>query len=83
MDQMISGEDFERTIQNFDSNFSRQLMDLLEKLTHYSSIDCEHQMLNIIARLDHNGFYTTQLETKAAQGQSVRILYQLFGSVPY
>ncbi|KAK2565111.1 Gamma-tubulin complex component 2 [Acropora cervicornis] len=66
VDQMISGEDFERTIQNFDNNFSLHLMDLLEKLSHYSTIDCEHQMLNIIARLDHNGFYTAQLEKKAA-----------------
>ena len=63
---MISGEDFERTIQNFDSNFALHLMDLLEKLSHYSTIDCEHQMLNIIARLDHNGYYTAQLEKKAA-----------------
>ena len=68
VDKMISGEDFERTIQNFDSNFSLHLMDLLEKLSHYSTIDCEHQMLNIIARLDHNGYYTAQLEKKAAEG---------------
>jgi len=67
---MISGEDFERTIQNFDSNFSLHLMDLLEKLSHYSTIDCEHQMLNIIARLDHNGYYTAQLEKKAAEGET-------------
>ena len=63
---MISGEDFERTIQNFDNNFALHLMDLLEKLSHYSTMDCEHQMLNIIARLDHNGYYTAQLEKKAA-----------------
>lgn len=67
VDQMISGEDFERTIQNFDNNFSRHLMDLLEKLSHYSTTDCEHQMLNIIARLDHNGYYTAQLEKYVAQ----------------
>ena len=67
---MISGEDFERTIQNFDRNFSLHLMDLLEKLSHYSTIDCEHQMLNIIARLDHNGYYTAQLEKKAAEGET-------------
>lgn len=70
MDEMISGEDFERTIQNFDSNFSLHLMDLLEKLSHYSTMDCEHQMLNIIARLDHNGYYTAQLEKKAAEGET-------------
>ena len=67
---MISGEDFERTIKNFDNNFSLHLLDLLEKLSHYSTTDCEHQMLNIIARLDHNGYYTAQLEKKAAQGET-------------
>jgi len=67
---MISGEGFERTIQKFDNNFSLHLMDLLEKLSHCSTMDCQHQMLNIIARLDHNGYYTAQLEKKAAaQGE--------------
>ncbi|PFX19929.1 Gamma-tubulin complex component 2 [Stylophora pistillata] len=70
VDQMISGEDFERTVQNFDNNFSRHLMDLLEKLSHYSTTDCEHQMLNIIARLDHNGYYTAQLEKYVAEESS-------------
>ena len=74
---MISGEDFERTIQNFDRNFSLHLMDLLEKLSHYSTIDCEHQMLNIIARLDHNGYYTAQLEKKAAEGETSFFLITL------
>ena len=68
VDEMISGEDFERTILTFDHNFSKHLLELLEKLSHYSTTDCEHQMLNIIAKLDHNGYYTTQLERRAAQG---------------
>ena len=70
MDQMISGEDFERTIQNFHYNFSRYLLELLDKLSHYSTMDCEHQMLNIIARLDHNGFYTSELERRASLSAS-------------
>jgi len=38
-------------------------------------MDCEHQMLNIIARLDHNGYYTAQLEKKAAaQGEDASAL---------
>jgi gamma-tubulin complex component 2 len=73
MSQMMSGGDFESTIQNFDANFSRHLLDLLERLSHYSTTDCEHQMLNIIARLDHNGFYTAQLEKRAAEGKDVFI----------
>ena len=68
VDEMISGEDFERTILTFDHNFSKHLLELLEKLSHYSTTDCEHQMLNIIAKLDHNGYYTAQLERRAAQG---------------
>ena len=73
---MISGADSEPIIQNFDNNFSLHLMDLLEKLSHYSTMDCEHQMLNIIARLDHNGYYTAQLEKKAAaQGQGNSYLF--------
>ncbi|KAK3747484.1 hypothetical protein QZH41_002164 [Actinostola sp. cb2023] len=69
MTQMMSSEDFEKTIQNFDANFSHLLLDLLERLSHYSTTDCEHQMLNIIARLDHNGFYTAQLEKRAHEGR--------------
>ena len=71
VDEMTSGEDFERTISKFNENFSKHLLELLEKLSHYSTMDCEHQMLNIISRLDHNGFYTAQLERKAAEGETV------------
>lgn len=41
---------FEATINKFDSNFSTHLLDLLDKLSVYSTNDCEHSMLNIIYR---------------------------------
>ena len=54
----MSGNDFKNTISNFDTNFSRLLIELLDKLSIYSTTDCEHQMMNMVSRLDHNGFYS-------------------------
>ncbi|KAJ7345362.1 hypothetical protein JRQ81_001312 [Phrynocephalus forsythii] len=58
---------FEATINKFDSNFSAHLLDLLDKLSIYSTNDCEHSMINIIYRLDFNGFYTERLEHMSAE----------------
>nr|XP_060613888.1 gamma-tubulin complex component 2 [Anolis sagrei ordinatus] len=58
---------FEATINKFDSNFSAHLLDLLDKLSLYSTNDCEHSMINIIYRLDFNGFYTERLEHMSAE----------------
>ncbi|KAL8168618.1 UNVERIFIED_CONTAM: Gamma-tubulin complex component 2 [Gekko kuhli] len=58
---------FEATISKFDSNFSAHLLDLLDKLSLYSTNDCEHSMINIIYRLDFNGFYTERLEHLSAE----------------
>ncbi|XP_048358107.1 gamma-tubulin complex component 2 isoform X1 [Sphaerodactylus townsendi] len=58
---------FEATINKFDSNFSAHLLDLLDKLSIYSTNDCEHSMINIIYRLDFNGFYTERLEHLSAE----------------
>uniref|UniRef100_A0ABM5FCF2 Gamma-tubulin complex component n=1 Tax=Pogona vitticeps TaxID=103695 RepID=A0ABM5FCF2_9SAUR len=63
--QVTSG--FEATINKFDSNFSAHLLDLLDKLSIYSTNDCEHSMINIIYRLDFNGFYTERLEHMSAE----------------
>ncbi|XP_026078775.1 gamma-tubulin complex component 2 isoform X2 [Carassius auratus] len=65
VDQSDSG--FEATISKFDSNFSTLLLDLLDKLSIYSTNDCEHSMINIIYRLDFNGFYTERLEKMAIE----------------
>lgn len=63
--QVASG--FEATINNFDKNFSAHLLDLLARLSVYSTSDCEHGMASVISRLDFNGFYTERLERLSAE----------------
>ncbi|KAL8599173.1 hypothetical protein ACOMHN_007889 [Nucella lapillus] len=70
VDQLVSSENFERTIANFDTNFSRLLLDLLDKILDMSSKNYDHKLSNIIYRLDFNGFYTERLEAVTAQRQS-------------
>ncbi|KAI2658714.1 Gamma-tubulin complex component 2 [Labeo rohita] len=67
VDALQSDSGFEATISKFDSNFSTLLLDLLDKLSIYSTNDCEHSMINIIYRLDFNGFYTERLERMAIE----------------
>uniref|UniRef100_H2TKY6 Gamma-tubulin complex component n=1 Tax=Takifugu rubripes TaxID=31033 RepID=H2TKY6_TAKRU len=63
----IHSDGLEATIGKFDSNFSMLLLDLLDKLSIYSTNDCEHSMISIIYRLDFNGFYTERLERMAIE----------------
>ncbi|XP_064218840.1 gamma-tubulin complex component 2 isoform X1 [Aotus nancymaae] len=63
--QLMSG--FEATINKFDKNFSAHLLDLLARLSIYSTSDCEHGMASVISRLDFNGFYTERLERLSAE----------------
>lgn len=70
VDHLVSSENFERTINNFDSNFSRLLLNLLDKILDMSSQNYDHKLSNIIYRLDFNGFYTEQLEAVTSQRQS-------------
>ncbi|CAB1311996.1 unnamed protein product [Coregonus sp. 'balchen'] len=67
VEALQSDSGFEATISKFDSNFSTLLLDLLDKLSVYSTNDCEHSMINIIYRLDFNGFYTERLERMAIE----------------
>uniref|UniRef100_A0AAQ4QX36 Gamma-tubulin complex component n=1 Tax=Gasterosteus aculeatus aculeatus TaxID=481459 RepID=A0AAQ4QX36_GASAC len=66
-DSHQSDAGLEATISKFDSNFSTLLLDLLDKLSIYSTNDCEHSMISIIYRLDFNGFYTERLEKMAIE----------------
>lgn len=50
VDTVQSDASFEATISKFDSNFSMLLLDLLDKLSIYSTNDCEHSMISIIYR---------------------------------
>ncbi|XP_060079665.1 gamma-tubulin complex component 2-like isoform X1 [Ylistrum balloti] len=67
VDLMGASENFERTISNFDSNFSRLLLELLEKIMDFSCISGEFKLFNILYRLDFNGFYTEKLEAMSAE----------------
>uniref|UniRef100_A0A672J8E8 Gamma-tubulin complex component n=1 Tax=Salarias fasciatus TaxID=181472 RepID=A0A672J8E8_SALFA len=66
-DAVLSDAGLEVTIGKFDGNFSTLLLDLLDKLSIYSTNDCEHSMISIIYRLDFNGFYTERLEKMAIE----------------
>nr|KAG5706871.1 hypothetical protein BaRGS_004206 [Batillaria attramentaria] len=50
VDHLVSSENFERTIANFDSNFSRLLLDMLDKILDMSSRNYDHKLSNIIYR---------------------------------
>ncbi|XP_007897077.1 gamma-tubulin complex component 2 isoform X1 [Callorhinchus milii] len=67
IDVLHSTSGFDSTINTFDNNFSSNLLDLLDKLSISSTNDCEHSMINIIYRLDFNGFYTERLERMSAE----------------
>lgn len=51
-------DDIEKTISNYDTNFSRLLLELLDKLSIYSSAEIDQEMMNLVFRLDHNGYYS-------------------------
>ncbi|XP_071785890.1 gamma-tubulin complex component 2-like [Asterias amurensis] len=80
VDQLIGSEEFASTIGNFDSNFSTLLVSLLDQLSLFSTTDCEHNMTNIIHRLDFNGFYTEGLEKLAAERRSRELEEQELGA---
>lgn len=67
VDELLRNENFERTIGNFDANFSRLLLELLEKIMDFSTSNDGAKLLNILYRLDFNGFYTEKLEAMSAE----------------
>lgn len=73
IEALHSASGFEGTINTFDNNFSTNLLDLLDRLSVSSTNDCEHSMINIIYRLDFNGFYTERLERMSAERSKVPV----------
>ncbi|XP_074643157.1 gamma-tubulin complex component 2-like [Tubulanus polymorphus] len=67
VENITSSENFERTISNFDSNFNRLLVSLLEKIMDFSNASCEHKMINVLYRLDFSGYYSEQLEALSTE----------------
>jgi gamma-tubulin complex component 2 len=58
-DEMMGGESIETTIKHFDTKFTEQLMELLDKLT-----DEEQQMMSLVSRIDHNNYYSETQRNK-------------------
>ncbi|XP_052239668.1 gamma-tubulin complex component 2-like isoform X1 [Dreissena polymorpha] len=67
VDDLVRNENFERTIANFDANFSRLLLELLDRIMEFSQSNDGVKLLNILYRLDFNGFYTERLEALSAE----------------
>ena len=47
---MLGSENFERTIANFDNNFSGKVIELLKKIMDLSSESVQFKLLNILYR---------------------------------
>ncbi|EDV26389.1 uncharacterized protein TRIADDRAFT_23299 [Trichoplax adhaerens] len=65
IDQLIGSDEFERSIDNFSKNFLKQLIDLLDRVGELGVINYQQSIINIIARVDYNGFYTERLRMQA------------------
>jgi len=50
VDDLLRNENFERTIGNFDSNFSKLLLQLLDKIMEFSSRKEGEKLVNILYR---------------------------------
>ncbi len=57
--RIVSSESFEQTIDNFDKNFTRDLVTLLDKLYAVST----DMVGSMVARLDFNGYYQGRVST--------------------
>lgn len=67
VDHILEDQNFEQTIVRFDSNFSRHLLELLDKIMDEFNKSYEHKLFNIIYRLDFNGYYTEKLKAMSAE----------------
>ena len=59
----ICTESFEEEIKKLDLSFNSTLITLLDKISHSASENYNERILNIIHRLDFNGFYLRALDT--------------------
>ncbi|XP_059166589.1 gamma-tubulin complex component 2-like isoform X2 [Physella acuta] len=67
IDKVLADASFEEAILGFDKDFSRLLLELLDKIMDENNKTYEHKLFNIIYRLDFNGFYTEKLEAMSAE----------------
>ncbi|XP_018654123.1 putative gamma-tubulin complex component 2 (gcp-2) [Schistosoma mansoni] len=54
--RMSLSDDMAKTVTNFDTNFNRMLVELLEKIKQYAKH--HSKLLSLVSRLDFNEFYT-------------------------
>ncbi|CAH1800217.1 unnamed protein product [Owenia fusiformis] len=67
VDQLASSENFERTINKFDNNFTKLLVQLLDQILDFNMENSDQRLMNMLYRLDFNGFYTEKLESLAME----------------
>lgn len=59
-------ESHERTLSNFDHNFCKHLVELLNKIVEFSAANSEQGLLTFVHRLDYNGFYKKEMDKLTA-----------------
>ena len=57
----IKGPNIDHVLNTFNKNFNQLFRDLLERLNYYEKREAELSMINVIARLDYNGYYGQML----------------------
>ncbi|XP_071453118.1 gamma-tubulin complex component 2-like isoform X2 [Hetaerina americana] len=60
-------DSFEQSISRFDLEFTGMLVGLLDKIAELGRINNSEKLVNVLYRLDFNGFYGEQLEKLSAE----------------
>ena len=60
-EMMIKGPNIDHVLNTFNKNFNQLFRDLLDRLNYYEKREAELSMINVIARLDYNGYYGEML----------------------
>ena len=61
LEEIVSSESFEQTITNFDKNFTRDLVELLDMLYSMNN----DTVSSMVGRLDFNGYYQERVRTQS------------------
>lgn len=64
---------FEATVNKFDKNFSAHLLDLLARLSLYSTSDCEHSMASVISRCARGPGFPRRLPATLRSPDNMRV----------
>ena len=62
LEEMENFEDFEDDVNKFDLRFTSVLVSLLDRISQLARENYNEKMLNILYRLDFNGFYSKALD---------------------